>query len=85
MRGFPDAVPSPSLADSNQRALAVRWQPRLGGARRLCLLPQPEQALSIQGLLGKELKYEAGDFPTASESSSVHVRCTAVTAAKRLG
>ncbi|XP_009708176.1 PREDICTED: voltage-dependent calcium channel gamma-2 subunit-like, partial [Cariama cristata] len=41
-----------------------------------------QKALSIHDLLGKESKSEAGDFPSASESSSVHVRCTAVTAAK---
>lgn len=44
-----------------------------------------QEELSVQDLLGKELKSEAGDLPSVPEWASVHMHCTAVTAAKGPG
>lgn len=62
------------------RTRNITWEVHAGSACSPNTYGQEE--LSVQDLLGKELKSEAGDLPSARESASVHVHCTAVTAAK---
>lgn len=76
----------PWLIPAEGRWLCTRslaWEVHTGSACSPSMYGQ--EAPSVQDLLGKELKSEAGDFPGAPESGSVHVHCTAVTAAKGPG
>lgn len=61
---------------------SLTWEVHAGSDCSLSVYGQ--ETLSVQDVLGKELKSEAEDFG-ASESGSVHVRCTAVTTAKGPG
>lgn len=79
MRGLPDAVSLSYWLCAGSLA----WEVQTGSAGSPSMCGQ--EVLSTQDLLGKELKSEAGDFPSASESGCVHMRCTAVTTAKGPG
>lgn len=65
------------------RARNITWEVYAGSACSSSMYGQEE--LSVQDPLGKELKSEAGDLPSALECASIHVHCTAVTAAKGPG